>query len=61
MVSCSNEEFTFEERLVNGLSNSDIYYDEVVHYEIKDNFVFVFYTVALLEFIVKSISITNLL
>lgn len=46
MVSCSNEEFTLEERLVNGINNSDIYYDEIVHYEIKDNFVFVFYTVA---------------
>ncbi|WP_139367495.1 hypothetical protein [Bacillus alkalicellulosilyticus] len=31
---------------MNGLNNSDIYYDEIVHFEIKDNFVFVFYTVA---------------
>jgi hypothetical protein len=46
MVSCSNEEFTLEERLVNGLNNSEIFYDDILHYEIKDNFVFVFYTVA---------------
>jgi hypothetical protein len=52
MASCSNENLTLEERLVNGLDNSDIYYDEIVHYEIKDNFVFVFYTVANIVFYV---------
>ena len=46
MVSCSNEQLSLEERLVDELNSSDIYYDEIIHYELKDDFVFVFYTVA---------------
>lgn len=45
LVSCTNENYTLEERLVNELNNADIYYEEIVHYEIKDNFIFVFYTI----------------
>ncbi|MFC4411436.1 hypothetical protein ACFOZY_13490 [Chungangia koreensis] len=47
MASCSNtnEKFTFEEELLNALDNSGInYYEEIIHYEIKDNFIIGFYT-----------------
>jgi hypothetical protein len=47
MASCSNlnEKFTYEEELINALDNSGInYYEEIIHYEIKDNFIIGFYT-----------------
>ncbi|MBU7592785.1 hypothetical protein [Metabacillus halosaccharovorans] len=49
LVSCSNKEIAseinLEEKIKVELNNSNIYYDDVIHYEVKDNFVIAFYTV----------------